>query len=123
MIELKKYNFSKFRSSRCPVIIRNQFPSVWHIVNDSRDALDANTIHNLAAILRVFTAKNLRLHISNEQQSSDKGSREVLPFCFPYLFILLAVLQFLQYTPQNNYEYDSLQIFDLTVEFANEMFD
>uniref|UniRef100_A0A915JLQ2 Glutaminyl-peptide cyclotransferase n=1 Tax=Romanomermis culicivorax TaxID=13658 RepID=A0A915JLQ2_ROMCU len=42
-------------------LIPTSFPSVWHTAYDTRDALDRPTIDNLAAILRVFVARYLRL--------------------------------------------------------------
>ncbi len=52
-----------FEGVRIVHLISYPFPTVWHNEGDNRSALDANTMSNLAAILRVFTAEYLRLTI------------------------------------------------------------
>lgn len=52
-------------------LITYPFPNVWHTADDNRAALDSNTIHNLATILRIFAAQYLRLDIPDD---NDNGS-------------------------------------------------
>ncbi|TPX55856.1 hypothetical protein PhCBS80983_g04981 [Powellomyces hirtus] len=44
-------------------IIPQQFPTVWHTVDDNADAIDPEIVHDFALIFRVFVAQYLGLNV------------------------------------------------------------
>jgi glutaminyl-peptide cyclotransferase len=45
-------------------LISVPFPQVWHTPGDNANALDDDTIENLATIIRVFVARYLGIHVN-----------------------------------------------------------